>query len=191
MAAAPEEITQLLVKWRQGDTNAADHLVELVYPELRRMARRQMARENPNHTLQTSALLNEAYLRLVGQQKTDWQSRAHFYAVAAQVMRHILVDHARRHLYDKRGAGVQHIPLEDAMVYQQDRAADLVALDEALSSLGKLDPRRSQIIELKFFGGLNAEEIGEVLKISPSTVQREWRAAKAWLHHTMKGQTVV
>jgi RNA polymerase sigma factor (TIGR02999 family) len=182
-----EEITQLLSNWREGDGEALERLVPLVYPELRRMARRQMGRENPNHTLQTSALINEAYLKLIDRQQTDWQDRAHFYAVAAQVMRHILIDHARRHLYDKRGGGAQHVALDDVDI-KDERAADLVALDEALNTLVKLDPRRSQIIELKFFAGLNAEEIGEVMNISPSTVQREWRAAKAWLHHTMTSQ---
>ena len=182
-----EEITQLLSNWREGDAEALERLVPLVYPELRRMARRQMARENPNHTLQTSALINEAYLKLIDRQQTDWQDRAHFYAVAAQVMRHILIDHARRHLYDKRGGGAQHVPLEEADIVKDGRAADLVALDEALNTLVKLDPRRGQIIELKFFAGLNADEIAEVMNISGSTVQREWRAAKAWLYHTITG----
>ncbi len=188
MPAVTEEITQLLATWSEGDPQALERLVPLVYPELRRMARRQMAREDPNHTLQTSALINEAYLKLIDRQQTDWQDRAHFYAVAAQVMRHILIDHARRHLYDKRGGGAQHVPLEEADIKEDGRAAELVALDEALNALGKLDPRRSRIVELKFFAGLNAEEIGEVMNISPSTVQREWSAAKAWLRHTVSGQ---
>lgn len=188
MPAVTEEITQLLANWSAGEPQALERLVPLVYPELRRMARRQMARENPNHTLQTSALINEAYLKLVDRQQTDWQNRAHFYAVAAQVMRHILIDHARRHLYNKRGGGAQHVPLEEAEIIKDGRAADLLALDEALNTLVKLDPRRSQIIELKFFAGLNAEEISEVMNVSPSTVQREWRAAKAWLRHTISGQ---
>ena len=188
MPAVTEEITQLLANWSEGDPQALECLVPLVYPELRRMARRQMARENPNHTLQTSALINEAYLKLIDCRQTDWQNRAHFYAVAAQVMRHILIDHARRYLYDRRGGGAQHVPLDEVEVIKDGRAAELVALDEALNALVKLDPRRSQIIELKFFAGLNAEEIGEVMNISPSTVQREWRAAKAWLRHTMTRQ---
>ncbi len=189
MRAVTEEITQQLMNWSHGDKAALDQLVPLVYPELRRLAKRHMARESPEHTLQTSALINEAYLKLIDQQHVGWQNRAHFFAVAAQVMRHILIDHARKHLYDKRGAGAQHVPLEEAAVSQQERAADLVRLDEALNVLTTLDPRRSQIIELKFFGGLNAEEIAEVMSISPSTVQREWRAAKAWLHHTMTDRT--
>jgi RNA polymerase sigma factor (TIGR02999 family) len=185
MPALHKEITQLLFNWGQGDRAALDQLVPLVYPELRRLAKRHMNRENPAHTLQTSALINEAYLRLVDQQNVKWQDRAHFFAVAAQVMRHILVDHARRRAYDKRGGGAPHVPLVEAAVVKEDRASQLVALDEALKALTALDPRRSQIIELRFFGGLNADEIAEVMQISPSTVQREWRAAKAWLHHTM------
>jgi RNA polymerase sigma factor (TIGR02999 family) len=173
MPAVTEELTQLLTKWSHGDMQALERLVPLVYPELRRMARRQMARENPNHTLQTSALINEAYLKLVDRQETDWQNRAHFFAVAAQVMRHILIDHARRHLYDKRGGGAQHVPLEEAEIIKAERAGELIALDEALRGLAQLDPRRSQIVELKFFAGLSAEEIGEVLSISPATVQRD------------------
>jgi len=185
-----EEITQLLAHWTEGHPQALERPVPLVYPELRRMARRQMARENPNHTLQTSALINEAYLKLLDRQETDWQNRAHFFAVAAQVMRHILIDHARLHLYDKRGGGAQHVPLEEAEIIKAERG-ELIALDEALRGLAPLDPRRSQIVELKFFGGLSAEEIGEVLSISPATVQREWRAAKAWLRRTMANQTSV
>jgi RNA polymerase sigma-70 factor (ECF subfamily) len=184
-----EEITQLLTNWSRGERSALDRLVPLVYPELRRIAKRQMARENPAHTLQTSALINEAYLKLIDREKVDWQNRAHFFAVSAQVMRHILIDHARKYLYNKRGAGAQHVPLEEAAIVEEKRSTDLVALDEALNALATLDPRRSQIVELKFFGGLNAEEIGDVMGISPSTVQREWRAAKAWLHHTMTRQT--
>jgi RNA polymerase sigma factor (TIGR02999 family) len=190
MTAVTEEISQLLINWSHGEKEALERLVPLVYPELRRMAKRQMARENPNHTLQTSALINEAYLKLLDGQDVKWQNRAHFFAVAAQVMRHILIDHARRHLYGKRGAGAQHVPLEEGEIITDERAATLVALDEALDSLGRLDPRRSQIIELKFFGGLNAEEISEVMSISPATVQREWRAAKAWLHHTISGRAL-
>jgi RNA polymerase sigma-70 factor, ECF subfamily len=188
MTSLTEEITQLLTNWGQGDETVLERLVPLVYPELRRMARRQMARENPNHTLQTSALINEAYLKLVDRQGTDWQNRAHFFAVAAQVMRHILIDHARRRLYDKRGGGAQHLALEEAEIISDERTAELLVLDEALRTLTNLDARRSQIVELKFFGGLNAEEIAEVMSISPATVQREWRAAKAWLRHTMTSQ---
>ena len=185
MAVIPEEITQLLINWSKGDKTAFDQLVPIVYPELRRLARIHMGRESPGHTLQTSALINEAYLRLVGQQDIKWQDRAHFFAVAAQIMRHILVDHARRRHYAKRGGGAPKLPLDEAKALAEQRAAQLVALDDALSDLAALDPRRSQIIELRFFGGLTLDETAEVMKLSPSTVQREWRAAKAWLTHAM------
>ena len=185
MLALSQEITQLLMNWSQGDKAALDQLVPLVYPELRRLAKRRMAREDPAHTLQTSALINEAYLKLVDQKSVQWQSRAHFFAVAAQVMRHILVDHARTRNYAKRGGGALKLPLDEAAALTKQRAAQLIALDDALSDLSALDGRKSQIIELRFFGGLSLEETAEVMKISPSTVQREWRAAKAWLHHTM------
>jgi RNA polymerase sigma factor (TIGR02999 family) len=185
MPAFPQEITQLLINWTQGDKAALDQLVSLVYPELRRLAKRHMAREDPAHTLQTSALINEAYLKLVDQQNVQWQNRAHFFAVAAQVMRHILVDHARTRNYAKRGGGAPKLPLDEAAVLIEQRATQLIALDDALRDLSALDARKSQIIELRFFGGLSLEETAEVMKISPSTIQREWRAAKAWLHHTM------
>jgi RNA polymerase sigma-70 factor, ECF subfamily len=185
MPALPQEITQLLLSWSEGDKSALDQLIPLVYPELKRLARRYMGRESPDHTLQTSALINEAYLRLVDQQTVGWQDRAHFFAVAAQVMRHILIDHARSHRYDKRGAGAEHIPLDGVSVASQERAAELVALDDALTRLATVDPRKSQIVELRFFGGLTVEETAEVMKLSPITVKREWRSAKAWLHTEM------
>lgn len=185
MTGPIEQITELLANWSRGEKAALERLVPLVYPELRRIAKRQMARESPGHTLQTSALINEAYLKLIDRAKVDWQNRAHFFAVSAQVMRHILIDHARKYLYNKRGAGAQHVVLEEAAIVEEKRSSELVALDEALNALAILDPRRSQIVELKFFGGLNGEEISEIMGISPSTVQREWRAAKAWLHHTI------
>ena len=185
MPALLQEITQLLCNWSQGDKAALDQLMPLVYPELRRLAKRHMAREDPAHTLQTSALINEAYLKLVDQKSVQWQSRAHFFAVAAQVMRHILVDHARTRNYAKRGGGALKLPLDEAAALTEQRATQLVALDDALRDLSALDARKSQIIELRFFGGLSLEETAEVMKISPSTVQREWRAAKAWLHRTM------
>ena len=181
MASIQQEITQLLLKWSNGDSNALEQLMPLVYPELRRMAQRFMGRENSHHTLQTSALINEAYLRLVDQQAVKWQDRAHFYAVAAQVMRHILIDHARRYRYGKRGAGAKHIAFDEAAGLKNERAAEFIALDDALTALARIDPRKSSIVELKFFGGLTVEEIAEVLDISPITVKREWRAAKAWL----------
>jgi RNA polymerase sigma factor (TIGR02999 family) len=182
MAAFPKEITRLLLSWSNGDEAALDQLIPLVYPELQKLARRYMGREKPEHTLQTSALINEAYLRLVDQQAVEWQDRAHFFAVAAQVMRHILIDHARGHRYGKRGGGAQHLPLDDAEVAGQERAVELVALDDALTRLAKFDERKSKIVELRFFGGLSVEETAEVMKVAPITVMREWRAAKAWLY---------
>ena len=187
MTAFPQEITQLLLNWSKGDEAALNQLIPLVYPELRKLARRYMGRESPEHTLQTSALINEAYLRLVDQQVVEWQDRAHFFAVAAQVMRHILIDHARSHLYGKRGAGAQHVPLDEAAVVSQERATELVALDDALTSLAEIDERKSKLVELRFFGGLSVEETAEAMKLSPVTVMREWRAAKAWLHREVSG----
>jgi RNA polymerase sigma factor (TIGR02999 family) len=190
MAHVQREITHLLLRWSKGDVSALDKLIPMVYPELRRMARRYMGRENSHHTLQTSALINEAYLRLVDQHAVDWQDRAHFFAVAAQVMRHILIDHARRYRYEKRGAGAKHIALDDVAVVIQERAAEFIALDGALDGLGKIDPRKSRIVELRFFGGLTVEETAEVMNLSPITVKREWRAAKAWLSRAICGDQV-
>jgi RNA polymerase sigma factor (TIGR02999 family) len=149
------------------------------------MARRYMAKERSGHTLQTSALINEAYLRLVNQQNLEWKDRAHFFAVAAQIMRHILIDHARRYQYEKRGAGAQKIALDDTNVLGQQRAKELVALDDALTELASFDPRKSQIVELRFFGGLSIDEVAEVTCISPATVKRELQAAKLWLKRIM------
>jgi RNA polymerase sigma-70 factor, ECF subfamily len=185
MAALPNEVTQLLINWSNGDDAALDELIPLVQAELRRLARHYMARENPGHTLQTSALINEAYIRLVDQQSVPWQNRGHFYGVAAQTMRHILIDHARRHRYAKRGGGAVKVPLDEAMVSNDRRADELVALDDALKMLAALDPRKSKVIELRFFGGLTIEETADVLDISPITVTREWRSAKAWLRREM------
>jgi RNA polymerase sigma factor (TIGR02999 family) len=152
---------------------------------LRRLARHYLARENPGHTLQTSALINEAFIRLIDHQDTPWQNRAHFFGVAAQVMRHILIDHARRHCYAKRGGGARKVPLDEAMIANDKRAEELVALDDALNALATLDSRKSRIIELRFFGGLSIAETAEALKISPITVTREWRSARAWLRREM------
>jgi RNA polymerase sigma-70 factor, ECF subfamily len=187
MAAIQQEITELLLKWSKGDSAALEELVPMVYPELRRIARRYMGRENAQHTLQTSALINEAYLRLVDQQAVAWQDRAHFFAVAAQVMRHILIDHARRYRYEKRGGGAQHVTLDDTAISIEERAAEFVALDAALDGLAKIDPRKSKIVELRFFGGLTVEETAEVMKLSAITVKREWRAARAWLLREITG----
>jgi RNA polymerase sigma-70 factor (ECF subfamily) len=185
MAALPNEVTQLLINWSKGDQAALDELIPLVHHELRRLARHYMARESPGHTLQTSALINEAYIRLVDQQNMPWQNRGHFFGVAAQVMRHILVDHARSHNFAKRGGGARKVPLDEAMIVNDERADELVALDDALKALATLDPRKSRMIELRFFGGLSIAETAEVLEISPMTVTREWRSAKAWLRREM------
>lgn len=187
MPTPPPEITQLLLRWKKGDVDAFDQVISLVYPELRKLARRFMRKENPAHTLQTSALINEAYLRLVDQQHIEWKDRAHFFAFASQVMRHILIDHARSYQYAKRGAGAEFVPLDEGKVNVQQRAAELVALDEALKRLAAIDPRKGQIVELRFFGGLSFDETAEVLKLSRITVFREWRAAKAWLHREVTG----
>ena len=186
MSQIPNEVTQLLLCWNKGDKNALDELIPLVYRELRRLARMYMGRERSNHTLQTSALINEAYLRLVDQQNVEWQDRAHFFAVASQIMRNILIDHARRYLSAKRGAGVQKVELNESVTANGKRASELIALNDALASLATYDARKSQIIELQFFGGLNIKEISEVAKISPATVNRELHAAKLWLHRIMK-----
>ena len=180
-----KSVTQLLAAWGDGDQAALDQLVPLVYKELRRIARHHLGRERAGHTLQTTALVNEAYLRLVDQKHTRWQNRAHFFAISAQLMRRILVDYARRRQYQKRGGGALQVTLAEAEVLTDERAPDLVALDEALKSLAEIDPRRSQVVELRFFGGLNIEETAEVLKVSPTTVQRDWTIAKAWLHKTV------
>lgn len=187
MPVSPNEVTELLIKWSKGDKAALDELMPAIHSELRRLARRYMARERPGHTLQTTALINEAYVRLVDQQGVEWQDRAHFFAVAAQIMRHILVDYARKYHSDKRGAGTQKVALDDVAVANQERASELVALDGALDALAALDPRQSQIVELRFFGGLTVEETAEVMRLAPITVMREWRLAKAWLRDAIAG----
>ena len=176
-----DDLTVLLLEWRDGDRAALDRLVPLVYDELRHIAHRYVQRERNGHTLQTSALVNEAYLRLAGQQNVAWQNRAHFFAVTAQVMRHILIDHARRRRYVKHGGELKVVPLNDGAGMSQQRAAELIALDEALAELASLDQRKSRVVELRYFGGFSLEETAEVLKVSLMTVRRDWRAAKAWL----------
>lgn len=185
MPSLPDEVTQLLLKWSKGDNAAFDELIPVVYTELKKLARRYMGKERLDHTLQTSALINEAYLRLVNQQSTQWQDRNHFFAVAARIMRHILIDHARSYRYAKRGRGAEKVPLDEASNISIQRAEELLALDEALNGLSAVDPRKSEIIELRFFGGLTVEETAEVMSLSPVTVMREWRAAKAWLHQDL------
>ena len=181
------QITQLLVRWREGDQRALDELMPLVYDELRRLAAHYMRGERPGHTLQTSALVNEAYLRLAGQEEIEWQSRAHFFAIAAQAMRRILVDHARRRGGQKRGGGAHKVALDEALIVSADRAAEVVALDDALARLAEVDPRKSRAVELRFFGGLSVEETAEVLNVSPGTVMREWTFTKAWLKREING----
>jgi len=182
---SPQEVTQLLVDWSNGDEQALEKLLPLVNSELRRLASHYMRRESPGHTLQTSALVNEAYLRLIDQQQVRWQNRAHFFGIAAQLMRRILIDHARRHHYAKRGGGAPQVSLDETAVVSQERAAELIAVHEALEQLATFDPRKSRIVELRFFGGLNLDETAEVMELSPRTVQREWRAAKAWLYRML------
>ena len=180
-------ITQLLAEWREGDPSALDELYPLVYDELHRLARRYMSRERKGHTLQTTALINEAYVRLVGQKNVHWANRSHFFAISAQIMRRILIDHARRHAYAKRGGGAQQVSLEEAAVVSPDQSGELIRLDEALQSLAEMDPRRSQVVELRYFGGLNNEEIAGVLNVSENTVTRDWNMARAWLYHQLTG----
>ncbi len=188
MPSLPGEVTQLLIKWGEGDQAAFEELIPVVYAELKRLARRYMGKERVDHTLQTSALINEAYLRLVDCHSVEWQNRNHFFAVASQIMRHILIDHARSYRYAKRGAGAERIPIEEAEGLRVDRAEELLALDEALKELESFDPRKSRITELRFFGGLTVEETADVMGLAPVTVMREWRAAKAWLHQAMTGK---
>ena len=184
-AAAPNEITQLLVDWSNGRQEALADLLPVVYGELRRAARRSLRRERPNHTLSATALVNEVYLQLVDLTAVQWQNRAHFFGIAAKVMRQILVQHARRHQTAKRGGGQYLLALDEAALVQTERPVDLVALDEALSNLADRDARKGRIVELRFFGGLSTEETAEVLGMSPRTVKREWRLAKAWLYHEL------
>jgi RNA polymerase sigma factor (TIGR02999 family) len=185
MNSSPHQITKLLKDWGNGDETARDQLMPLVYEELRRMAHRHMRKERPGHTLQTSALIHEAYVKLVDQTEVEWQNRAHFYGTAAQMMRRILVDHARARQYAKRGGNAHAVSLDEGAIVSRERAAEVVALDEALTVLAAVDQRKSQIVELRFFGGLSIEETAEVLAVSPGTVMRDWTLAKAWLRREM------
>jgi RNA polymerase sigma factor (TIGR02999 family) len=186
-SSPPHEITQLLAEWSEGNQAALDQLYPLVYNELRRLAHGYLRRERKGHTLQTTALINEAYLRLVDQKHVHWANRSHFFGISAQIMRRILIDHARRYEYAKRGGGAQRISLDEAAVVAKQRGRALLMLDEALKSLAKIDPRRSQVVELRYFGGLNNEEIAGVLKISENTVMRDWNMARAWLYQELSG----
>jgi RNA polymerase sigma-70 factor, ECF subfamily len=182
--AAKDQVCELLRAWSDGDTSALERLTPIVYDELHRLARRYMRGERPGHSLQTTALVNEAYMRLVDYDRMQWQNRAHFFAVSAQLMRRILVEHARRHNL-KRGGGVPHVSLEEAVLVGGNRAADLVALDDAMTTLAQLDPRKAQVVEMRFFGGLNVDETADVLHVSPATVMRDWNTAKAWLYREL------
>jgi RNA polymerase sigma factor (TIGR02999 family) len=185
MTPSSQNITKLLLDWRDGDSEALDRLMPLVYEELRRMANHYLRNERRGHTLQTSALVNEAYLRLVDHENIAWQNRAHFFGVAAQAMRRILVDHARTRNYQKRGGGAHYVSLDEAATLARDRAAELIALDEALQELAKMDPRKCRVVELRYFGGLSIEETAEALGVSIPTVTRDWNTAKAWLMREM------
>jgi RNA polymerase sigma factor (TIGR02999 family) len=182
----PVDVTALLHRWQRGDGAALNGLIELVHHELRRVAHGLMRGERSNHTLQTSALIDEAYLRLVDQRRASWNNRAHFFAVSAQIMRRILVDYARSRGYAKRGGGAVHLSLDDVAVVSPEPAAELVALDDALSRLAKVNPRKARVVELRYFAGLTVDEVAEVLQIAPVTVLRDWNFARAWLRRTLE-----
>ena len=186
---SPSDVTRLLLAWSDGDESALQRLMPLVYAELRRLAARYMGRERAGHTLQTSALINEAYLRLVGARGVQWQNRAHFYAVSAGAMRRILVDFARARDNLKRGGGVRPIPLDEQTLAGVTRSADLLALDEALERLGVLSPRQGRVVELRYFGGMTEQEVADVLDISSRTVRHDWQLARAWLHRELVRRT--
>jgi RNA polymerase sigma factor (TIGR02999 family) len=180
------DVTVLLQAWTEGDESALHELTPLIYAELRRLARNHMAREKRSPTLETGVILNEAFMRLVDWKAARWKNRSHFYGLAAQVMRRVLVDHARSRRYQKRGAGAQPISLDEAVVVSPQRSRDLMSLDEALTNLAAVDERKSKVVELRFFGGLSVEETADVLQVSPFTVLRDWKLAKAWLHRELK-----
>src|SRR5215831_3987585 len=182
----PTKVTGLLLKWGQGDEEALAQLMPLVFDELHRIARRHMGHEGVGHSLQATALVNEAYLRLVDAQQVPWQDRAHFLAVSARIMRHILVDHARARRYQKRGGNVNKVTFDEALVVTNEPTQDFVALDDALEALARFDERKSRVIELRFFGGLTVDETASILKVSPDTVMRDWRLAKVWLQREMR-----
>jgi RNA polymerase sigma-70 factor, ECF subfamily len=188
MSAASSNITQILAGWREGSDAAREHVIEVVYGELRRLARHHLRREHPGHTLQTTALVHEAYLQLVDQRRVDWQSRAHFFGIAAHLMRRILVEHARKAGALKRGGDEVRVPLDDEIAAAAERDIGVVALDDALNALALLDPQQSQVVELRFFGGLTVEETAHVLGVSPRTIKREWRLAKAWLQRELEAR---
>jgi RNA polymerase sigma factor (TIGR02999 family) len=184
----PEEVTRLLAAWGQGDESARDRLMPLVYAELHRLASRHLARERES-TLQTTALVHEAYLKLVDQRAASWQNRAHFFAIAARLIRRILIDHARRRDRARRGGGAPHVSIDEAAAVSIERSAELIALDEALTELAAIDPRKSEVVELRFFGGLSVEETAAALGVSAVTVMRDWSTARAWLHRAIAERT--
>ena len=188
MPQTPQNVTQLLIGWSKGDKEALDALVPLVYDELRRQAARYLRRERVGHTLQTTALIHEAYMRLIDQKNVHWQNRAHFFGIAAQLMRRILVDHARTKTRAKRGGSNLRVSLTKANIFAKVKDLDIVALDEALDRLTEIDEQQSRIVELRFFSGLTVEETAEVLGISTATVKRDWSMAKAWLHREISGE---
>jgi RNA polymerase sigma factor (TIGR02999 family) len=182
----PQPVTDLLVAWGHGDAAALAKLMPLVHDELHRLARREMRGERPGHTLQTTALVNEAYMRLIDVRRVEWQDRAHFFALSARIMRRILVDHARSRNYIKRGGGTRQVSLDEALVVSEACNDDLVALDDALQALAAVDARKSQVVEMRFFGGLTVEETAEALHVSPETVMRDWQFAKVWLLRALR-----
>jgi RNA polymerase sigma-70 factor, ECF subfamily len=184
-----QEVTELLLAWNSGDEAALEQLMPLVYDELHRLAHRYLGGERAGHMLQTTALVNEAYLRLIDASRVQWQNRAHFFAVSAQLMRRVLVDFARARQYQKRGGGAQQVSLEEALVVSMDRGAELIALDDALTTLAAADERASKVVELRFFGGLSIEETAAVLGISPETVKRDWQWAKVWLLRELSNES--
>lgn len=186
MTSSTNEVTQLLIAWGNGDETALDQLMPLVYSELHRLAHRHIKKERPGHTLQTSALLNEAFLRLVDQRGVHWQSRAHFFSIAARMMRRILVDYARSRRYAKRGGNAQQVSFDEELVVSRQVSADVLAIHDALNELATIDERKSKVVELRFFGGLSIEETAEVLGVSAGSVMRDWTLAKAWLRLTIK-----
>jgi RNA polymerase sigma-70 factor, ECF subfamily len=182
------QVTRLLNDWGDGDSTALDELIPVIYDELRSLAARYLRRERADHTLQPTALVHEAYFRLVDQRDVHWQGRAHFFGVAAQMMRRILIDHAKSHGREKRGGGLHKVDLDQAAVLAEEQASEVIALDDALEALARLDPRKGKIVELRYFGGLSVEETAELLGVSPNTVMRDWAMAKAWLYKTIKGE---
>ena len=185
-APSQRQVSELLIAWGRGNEEALQQLIPLVYDELHRLAGRYMRREGHGHTLQTSALVNETYLKLIDQRRVQWQNRAHFFGVAAQLMRRILTDYARTKTRVKRGGQQKKLSLDEVALVSTNKVAEFIALDDALTRLEEVDPQKSRIVEMKVFCGLNTEEIAEVIKVSPSTIEREWRKAKAWLHHTIQ-----